>query len=68
MKSTKIMLAVIACFLTTWTSMSLIGWMLSDASLRECYTNCGVLTCMFIFGWVPSIIIACDLDAHLKQN
>ena len=68
MKSTKIMLAVIACFLTTWTSMSLIGWMLSDASLRECYTHGGTLMLMLIFGWIPAVIIACDLDAHLKQN
>ena len=48
MKSTKIMLAVIACLLTTWTSMSLIGWMLSDASLRECYTHGGTLMLMMI--------------------
>ena len=68
MKSTKIMLAVIACLLTTWTSMSLIGWMLSDASLRECYTHGGTLMLMLIFGWIPAVIIACDLDAHLKQN
>jgi hypothetical protein len=68
MKSTKIMLAAIATLITTWTSMSLIGWMLSELSLRECYTNYGVLTCMFIFGWIPAVIIACDLDTHLKQN
>lgn len=68
MKSTKIMLAVIACFLTTWTSMSLIGWMLSELSLRECYTDDGILICMILFGWIPALIIGMDLDAHLKQN
>jgi hypothetical protein len=68
MKSTKIMLAIIATLLTTWTSMSLIGWMLSELSLRECYTNCGVLTCMFIFGWIPAVIISCDLDKQLKHD
>ena len=67
MKSTKIMLAVIACLLTTWTSMSLIGWMLSELSLRECYTHNAVIMSMFIFGWVPSIIIACDYDEHLNS-
>ena len=67
MKSTKIMLAVIACFLTTWTSMSLIGWMLSDASLRECYTHGGTLMLMLIFGWIPAVIIACDYDKHLNS-
>jgi hypothetical protein len=68
MKSTKIMLAIIACLLTTWTSMSLIGWMLSELSLRECYTHGGTLMLMMIFGWIPAVIIACDLDAHLKHD
>jgi len=68
MKSTKIMLAAIATLITTWTSMSLIGYAISELSLRECYTNYGVLTCMFIFGWIPAVIIACDLDTHLNNN
>ena len=67
MKSTKIMLAVIATFITTWTSMSLIGWMLSELSLRECYTHGGTLMLMLIFGWIPSVIIADDLSKHLKD-
>jgi hypothetical protein len=67
MKSTKIMLAIIACLLTTWTSMSLIGWMLSDASLRECYTHGATLMLMLIFGWIPAVIIACDYDKHLNS-
>ena len=66
MKSTKIMLAIIACLLTTWTSMSLIGWALSDMSLRECYTHGGILILMLIFGWIPAVIIACDYDKHLN--
>ena len=66
MKSTKIMLAVIATLLTTWTSMSLIGWALSDMSLRECYTHGGTLMLMLIFGWIPAVIIACDYDKHLN--
>ena len=68
MKSTKIMLAIIATLITTWTSMSLIGWMLSELSLRECYTDDGILICMILFGWIPAVIIACDLDAHLKHD
>lgn len=68
MKSTKIMLAVIACLLTTWTSMSLIGWALSDMSLRECYTHGATLIVMMIFGWIPAVIIGIDLDTHLEQN
>ena len=68
MKSTKIMLAIIATLLTTWTSMSLIGWMLSELSLRECYTHGVTLMLMLIFGWIPAVIIACDLDTHLKHD
>ena len=47
--------------------MSLIGWMLSELSLRECYTHGGTLMLMLIFGWIPSVIIADDLSKHLKD-
>ena len=66
MKSTKIMLAVIATLISTWTLMSLIGWMLSDASLRECYTDGGTLMLMLIFGWIPALIIGADLEEQLR--
>ena len=68
MKSTKLMLAVIASLLTTWTSMSLIGYAVSELSLRECYTHNATLMLMLLFGWIPAVIISCDLDTHLKQN
>jgi hypothetical protein len=67
MKSTKIMLAIIASLLTTWTSMSLIGYALSELSLHECYTHGGTLMLMLLFGWIPAVIIACDLDKHLNS-
>ena len=68
MKTTKIMLAIIASLLTTWTSMSLIGYAVSELSLRECYTNDATLMLMLIFGWIPAVIIACDLDKQIKDN
>ena len=68
MKDTRLMLAVIATLLITWTLMSLIGWALSDdASLRECYTHGGTLMLMLIFGWIPSAIVACDLYKKLNN-
>jgi hypothetical protein len=67
MKSTKIMLAVIASLLTTWTSMSLIGWALSDMSLHECYTHSATIMFMLILGWLPAIIIASDLDKRFED-
>lgn len=67
MKSTKIMLAVIATLIATWTLFSLIGYILSDTSLRDCYTHSGTLFTMLIIGWVPAIIIGADLDKQLKD-
>ena len=68
MKSTKIMLAIIATLLTTWTFFSLIGWFLSDISLRDCYIYGPVVTFMLVFGWIPSIIVASDLSDKLNNN
>jgi hypothetical protein len=68
MKSTKIMLAVIATLLSTWTSLSFICWMFSDLSFKACYTDGGILILMLLFGWIPAVIIACDLDKQLKHD
>lgn len=67
MKSTKIMLAIIATLIATWTLMSLIEYILSDMSLKECYTNVGTIICMMIFGWIPSVIVACDVEDKLDK-
>lgn len=68
MKTTKIMLAVIATLIATWTLFSLIGYILSDISLRDCYTHGGTLMLMLIVGWIPAVIIACDLDKQLNDD
>ena len=65
MKSTKIMLAIIATLLLTWCVTGSIGWMLSDLSYKDCMTNSGTFFFMLIFGWIPSIIIGADLDEKL---
>ncbi len=68
MRDTKIMLAVVATFLSTWTMFSLIGWLLSDnVTLRNCYTDVGTILTMFMFGWIPSVIVANDLIKKLNQ-
>lgn len=67
MKSTKIMLAIIATLLITWTLMSLIGWALSDMPLHECYTHGVTLMFMMIFGWIPAVIIGYDLEKQIKE-
>jgi hypothetical protein len=67
MKSTKIMLAIIATLLVTWCVTGSIGWMLSDLSYKDCMTNSGTLFCMLIFGWIPAIIVGADLNEHIKD-
>jgi hypothetical protein len=67
MKSTKIMLAVIATILITWCVMGLIGWMLSDLSYKQCMTHTATIMLMFLTGWVPSIIVGADLDKKFKE-
>jgi len=67
MKSTKLMLAVIATLLTTWCVMGTIGWCLSDLSFRDCITHGGTLMLMLIVGWIPAIIVGNDVDDHLKS-
>ena len=62
MKSTKIMLAVLATFLIVWCTIGLIGWMLSDLSYKECMTNGATLMFLLIFGWIPSVIISYDMN------
>jgi hypothetical protein len=66
MKSTKIILAVLATLLIVWCTIGLIGWMLSDLSYKECMTHGGTLMLMLIFGWIPSIIVGADLDKSLE--
>ena len=61
MKSTKIMLAVIATFLITWCVMGLIGYLLSDLSYKECMTHDLNVTFLCIFGWAPAAIIGRDI-------
>lgn len=67
MRDTKIMLAIVGTILATWTFISLIGFMLSDASLRECYAHGGTLMLMLVFGWIPSVVVANDLIKKFNQ-
>jgi hypothetical protein len=68
MKSTKLMLAVIATFLITWCVMGLIGWCLSDLSFRECLTHGATLMLMLLLGWVPAIIVGNDVHDQLNPK
>lgn len=67
MKSTKLMLAVIATILITWCVMGLIGYLLSDLSFRDCMTHGGTLFLMLLLGWIPAIIVGDDVHDQLNS-
>lgn len=67
MKSTKLMLAVIATLLITWCVMGLIGYLLSDLSFRDCMTHGGTLFLMLLLGWIPAIIVGDDVHDQLNS-
>lgn len=67
MKSTKLMLAVIATFLSTWCVLGLIGYLLSDLSFRDCLICGPTLVLMLVLGWIPAIIVGSDVQERLNS-
>lgn len=65
MKSTKLMLAVIATFLITWCVLGSIGYLLSDLSFRDCLTHGATLMIMMLVGWIPAVIVGSDIHEEL---
>ena len=66
MKSTKIMLAVLAVFILTWMIVGLIVFLLSDGfSYKQCMTHGGTIFTMLLVGWIPVVIVGNDLDDKL---
>lgn len=69
MKNTILMCAFMGTLFLTWGLFATIGWALSkDICLRECFSHGGTLLMMFIFGWIPSIIVCGDLCDKLKKR
>lgn len=67
MKTTKVMLAVLITFVITCMSVGLIGYLLSDASYRECMVNGGTIMFMMVFGWIPAAVVGYDYEQYLNQ-
>ena len=65
MKSTKIMLAVIATLLITWLTLGLLFYVLSDMTYKESISNSGIGYLMLFIGWIPALIVGADLDATI---
>lgn len=62
------MLCCILTFILSWMSISFIGYMLSDVgtTFRQVATNGGCIMFMIVFGWLPCVIVAYDLDNKLS--
>ena len=67
MKSTKLMLAVIATFLITWCVLGSIGYLLSDLSFRDCLTHGATLMILLLIGWIPAIVVGNDVHDELNS-
>jgi hypothetical protein len=66
MKKTKIMLAVMAMTVTVWLVVALAGYLISyDSTYTECLRHGATFMIMLLFGWVPGVILAYDLDETL---
>ena len=65
MKNTKLMLAIIGTFLLTWILLASIAAYLSEDCFRNSFTGTGVMLMMFLFGWIPAIVVGIDLDEKL---
>lgn len=66
MKATKIMLSLLACFISTALFVGLIGYLLSDNSTYKQCMQSGVLWMFMLFlGWIPCVILGIDLDEKL---
>lgn len=62
------MVAGIATFILTWLSLSFVVWLCSDGgTFRETCTHGGVIMMMTMFGWIPTVIVAYDLDKIIKD-
>lgn len=65
MKNTKLMLAIIGTFLLTWILLASIAAYLSGDCFRNSFTGMGVMLMMFLFGWIPAVVVGIDLDEKL---
>lgn len=68
MKATKIMLSIIACFIITAMTFGFIGYLLSDLTYKQCMQHGALWMGMIIFGWIPCVILAMDLDEKLHNS
>jgi len=63
MRNTKIMLAAIATYITTFLSITFFAWIFSNGyTFKECAIFDAVILIQIIFGWIPSAVVSFDLS------
>lgn len=67
MKGTKMMLAIVVTITLTAMTFGLIGYLLSDLTYKQCMQDPALFMCMLVFGWIPSVVVAMDLDERLTN-
>jgi len=65
MKNTKIMVTTLLTFILTWVLLGTLCFLLSDSSFRDSLTQDGLIFFLIMFGWIPSVIVGCDLNEKL---
>ena len=56
------MLAVIATLVATWLFLATIVYLCSDMTFKQSATIPAMFFLMLIFGWIPAVIVAFDLE------
>jgi hypothetical protein len=68
MKNTKIMLAVILTILLTWLLSGVLFSLVYDLGLRTILTSETIGWCMFIYGWIPPMVVGSELAEMYYDN
>jgi hypothetical protein len=62
MRNTKILLATVGTFIITYLFLSTIVYLMSELTFKESSTSGITAMLAMIFGWIPSVFVALDLE------
>jgi len=62
MRNTKILLATVGTFIITYLFLSTIVYLMSELTFKESSTSMVTAMLAIIFGWIPSVFVAIDLE------
>jgi hypothetical protein len=62
MRNTRILLATVGTFIITYLFLSTIVYLMSELTFKESSTSMVTAIIAMIFGWIPSVFVAIDLE------